>query len=386
MATKLNETNFNQYHLTFSSAPSSSSMETKKKLNFRDMVGTLKDKASLSKAVLLSKPSTSALHLAVLRATTHDPSNPPDKKQVSVVLSYGHSSRNTAATCIEALMVRLHSTRNAYVAFKCLISIHYVINRGSFILQDQLSVYPSFGGRNYLNFSNFHDNSTSETLNLSFWVRWYARVIESILFTSRNLGFFLYLSVEKDQERVSSLLNQDLVREFDILVTLVEEICRAPELSNVEANRLINEAMNLLTEDKSSVQKQILIRVNELKERLGTLSFSDTIESVCVLKRLESCKEKLFLVFFSREIGTGERLWRLIKELTEMIGEAELGEGKVVKRSAVSESARFSNRVVKQDDSIRYGSMRLNNVGRHLPPLIDFEDHQMDVNNRIEAF
>ncbi|KAL5705445.1 hypothetical protein ACHQM5_023746 [Ranunculus cassubicifolius] len=354
-------------------------MEPRKKLNLRDIIGIVKDKASISKAVLLSKPNTSHLQLAILRATNHEPSNPPDKKQVTVLLSYGHSSRNIASTCIAALMDRLHNTHNAFVAFKCLITIHYIINRGSFILQDQLSVFPSFGGRNYLNFSNFHDKSTSETLNLSFWVRWYARVLESLLFTSRNLGFFLYSSVEKDDERVSSLLNQDLLREFDVLVGLIEEICRAPELVNIEANRLVNEAMSFVEEDKCSAQKQIMIRVIELKGRIGLLSFSDSVELVCVLKRFENCKERLVRVFLNKENSIGDRLWGLVAELRYMVGQSkQYCDGRVERKIGVSESARFGDRVLKSNESLKFGSSRFT-------AILEFGD-QMDLFCKRNSF
>ncbi|KAF2292964.1 hypothetical protein GH714_034318 [Hevea brasiliensis] len=88
------------------------------------------------------------------------------------MLSYGYSSRATAAAAIEALMDRLQSTHDSSVAIKCLAIVHHIIKDGSFILQDQLSVYPSTGGRNYLKLSSFRDNTTPIAWELSSWVRW----------------------------------------------------------------------------------------------------------------------------------------------------------------------------------------------------------------------
>ncbi|KAK9083698.1 hypothetical protein Scep_030169 [Stephania cephalantha] len=99
---------------------------------------------------------------------------PPHQNHISVVLSYDFTSRATASLCIHALMDRLHTTRDASVALKCLIIVHNIIKRGSYILQDQLSVCPKYGGKNYLNLSNFKDNSTPHSWALSFWVGWYA--------------------------------------------------------------------------------------------------------------------------------------------------------------------------------------------------------------------
>ena len=142
----------------------------------RDLIGIIKDKASQSKAALVSNPKTLSLHLALLRATTHDPFTSPDPRHLAALLSFGHSSRATASTAIEALMDRLQTTRDASVAIKCLITVHHIIKRGSFILQDQLSVFPFTGGRNYLKLSNFRDNTTPLTWELSSLVRWYVFV------------------------------------------------------------------------------------------------------------------------------------------------------------------------------------------------------------------
>lgn len=141
--------------------------------HLRDLIGIIKDKASQSKAAIVSKPKNLSLNLALLRATTHDPFTPPHPKHITIFLSYGYSSRVTASAAVEALMDRLQSTHDSSVAIKCLAVIHHIIKDGSFILQDQLSVYPSTGGRNYLKLSSFRDNTTPMTWELSSWVRWY---------------------------------------------------------------------------------------------------------------------------------------------------------------------------------------------------------------------
>ncbi|KAK9165784.1 hypothetical protein Scep_000975 [Stephania cephalantha] len=160
-----------------------------------------------------------------------------ENSHISAVLSYGFASRATASLCIHALMDRLHTTRDASVALKCLITVHNIIKRGSFILQDQLSVCPKYGGKNYLNLSNFKDNSTPHSWALSFWVRWYARVLESIVYASRVLGFFFVsaaaAAAAASGERISGVLNGDLLRELDALVGVMEEISWAPDSSSL---------------------------------------------------------------------------------------------------------------------------------------------------------
>ncbi|KAL3527588.1 hypothetical protein ACH5RR_012244 [Cinchona calisaya] len=289
----------------------------------RDLIGAVKDKASQSKAAFISTPQTITLRLAVLRVTTHSPSTPPDDHHISALLSLGNSSRSTASSLISSLIDRLHGTSNSTVALKCLLTLHHIIKRGPFILQDQLSIFPATGGRNYLKLSAFRDGATSLTWVLSAWVRWYARYVEILLSNSRVLGYFLGSttgSVEKDkqEERISSSLNQNLIKDVDSLVGMIEEICEVPDPSFVEGNKLLNEVISLLGNDYLSTVNELLSRLGEFNERLGCLSFGESVELVCVLKRLEDCKEKLSLLFKVKKPST-ETLWGLVTELEEKI-------------------------------------------------------------------
>ncbi|KAF6166817.1 hypothetical protein GIB67_005693 [Kingdonia uniflora] len=341
-------------------------MGQQSKLRYRDLLGVLKDKASLTKAVIL----TSSLNLTIVRATTHDPSTIPHEKDIDTLLSYGHSSRIPAANCINAIMNRLQNTHDSFVAFKCLVMIHYIIRRGSFILQDQLTIYPLTGGHNYLNLSKFRDNSSLERWEMSSWVRWYARVLEYILCTFRIMGFFICSvtshpnsSKQEHEEKVSALMNIDLIKEIDTLTGFIEELCRAPELLNIRDKGLVHEVMRLMGEEFSSSQREILIRLSELEQRVGTLSFGDSVELVCIFKRLESCKERLLVLFINRKGGLGEVLWGLIRDLKEKVTiEKECGERRLVKagwRGKFSESARFGERILRLGDSVMFSSGRM---------------------------
>ncbi|KAJ0097780.1 hypothetical protein Patl1_28275 [Pistacia atlantica] len=218
-----------------------------------NLIGTIKDKVSQSRVAMVSNPRTLSLHLAVLRATTHDPSSPPNQKHLTSLLDFGHSSRATASAVIETLMDRLQTTRDAAVAIKCLITVHHIIKHGSFILQDQLSVYPSTGGRNYLKLSNFRDNSTPLTWELSSWVRCSDKDINN-------------------EEKVSSLMNNDLLREIDSSVGLLEEMCKRPDFLHMLGNKLVEEVMGLVEEDYLLAISEVSIRLSEFRERLSSLS------------------------------------------------------------------------------------------------------------------
>ncbi|XP_027367198.1 putative clathrin assembly protein At4g40080 [Abrus precatorius] len=321
------------------------------------LIGILKDKASQSKAALLSKRTT----LSLLRATSHDSFTPPTFRHLSTLLSSGNGSRATASTAVEVLMDRLQGTNNAAVALKCLIAVHHIIHHGSFILQDQLSVYPNTGGRNYLNLSNFRHNTDPTMWELSSWVRWFAQHIEQLLCTSRILGFFLGNSNSRNnrEERVSGLTNADLLTEFDSLVSLVEGICKRPNPACNNGNRLVDEIVSLARGDWDVIGIEVCVRVSEFRERLGGFKFGEAVELVCCLKRLEQCEEIVVMMEGSRE----SRLWDSAKELKEKVGMGVYREeGKLVNESRklrVSESDRFAARVLSYNDFLRFPSGRL---------------------------
>ncbi|XP_031115023.1 putative clathrin assembly protein At4g40080 [Ipomoea triloba] len=323
------------------------------------IMGAIKDKASQSKAALLSNPTTTSLNLAVLRATTHSPSAPPD---LSALLSLGNSSRATASALISALMDRLHRTGDSTVALKCLLTIHHVITRGPFILQDQLSIFPASGGRNYLKLSAFRDGASAATLTLSAWVRFYARYLETLLFASRILGYFVSASSTAPEnlgrdERISAFLNHDLIRDVDSLVVLIEETCKAPDSFLLESNKLIHEIMRLLSDDNFSILDETLSRLTELKQRMDCLSFGDSVELALALRRLEDCTERLS-VLFTEQKSSIENSSSLAIELREKIETSTrvCKERRLLSFSRKCESARFPARVANFEHMVRISS------------------------------
>ncbi|KAG8383574.1 hypothetical protein BUALT_Bualt04G0027700 [Buddleja alternifolia] len=335
-----------------------------RKITFVDLLGLIKDKASQSKALILSKPNALSLRLAVLHATTHSPPAPPDDRRLSALLLLGDSSRATASSIITALMDRLHRTGNSVVALKCLLIIHNIIKRGPFILQDQLSIFPTAGGYNYLKLSSFRDGATAATWALSSWVRWYARYLETLLSTSRVLGYFLCSSScsmvkEHQEQRISSLLNVDLIRDVDSIVLLTEETCKAPDCLLVEDNILVKEIMALLLNDYLSAVNGISLRLGELNERLSHLSFRDSVELACALKRLQDCRERLSVLYIVKKPSI-EMLWCSVQELIDGIGVLKVckEDGKLLSLEKASESARFERRVTKTGGSVKFQSGR----------------------------
>lgn len=336
----------------------------------KEVMDVMKDKASQGKAVILSNQT----NLSLLRATTHDYSTPPSHKHLSALLSSGDGPRATASATVELLMDRLQTTQSSAVALKCLIAVHHIIRHGTFILRDQLSVYPYTGGRNHLNLSNFRDRTNTVSWELSSWVRWFAQHIEHLLCASRTLGFFLLDDTKPGRpEWIPGLANGELFREIEALVALVEGIGKRPisTASSTQGNnkRLVVEILGLVEEDGVAALSEVLVRVNEfgLRERLGYVGFGEGVELVCVVKRLEECRERMMVRMM--EVAEEWRFWDSVRELKEKVG--RIGKGlyreeeerkmcrTVTKQGAITESERFAaGRVLNSVDFIGFPSSR----------------------------
>lgn len=320
----------------------------------RILLGILKDRASLIKATLSIKREARSTSVAVLRATTYDWNSPPSERNVASILALGDGSRLMAWLCIEAIMDRLHNSQSASVAIKCLFTLHNIIRRGSPLLKDQLSFYPSAGGRNFLNMSTFRDDSDVDMWEMSSWVRWYAGFLEQNLMVSKVLGQYLCTppSTKKSKDEGDKLLNlpsSDLSRQIDVLVDFAEQICEAPNSLGLQRNNLVYEVLRMVIEDFRLVQSKIFLRVVEVGNRMENLSSDELIHLLNTIKRFEDCKERLLLLFVNRTKNDG--LWDLISQtkmkLVSTIDQREktrlvvAGMGK--RDDAIVDSTRFRN-------------------------------------------
>lgn len=239
------------------------------------------------------------------------------------------------------------------MALKCLFALHNVVRRGSFILKDQLSFCPSSGGHNFLNLSVFRDGSD---LELSSWVRWYAGVVEQNLIVSRVLGYFLSSPPipgpsqnHKREDNIATLLNSDLQEQMNALVGMVEEICRVPDPLDLQRNDLVYEVVRFVGEDYRMVQHEILLRLKDVGDRMGGLSFREAADFLGSLKRLENCRERTAELFANRK--KNDALWESISEVKErLLTMKESREKRLLTaggmRDEVSELTRFGKGIV----------------------------------------
>ncbi|KAE9609062.1 hypothetical protein Lal_00020607 [Lupinus albus] len=324
----------------------------------RNLAHKLKDKASVISAALSIKRHVSSVHVHVIRATTHALAAPPSESRIAALLNVGHGPHpQLPRACIDALMDRLHHTRSATVAMKCLFTLHNVVVKGTFTLKDQLSYYPSYGGHNFLNLSTFRDDSDVDSVELSYWVRWYAVVLEQCVTISRILGYYLHSSSNdsvkeyRTQERKSlvfGLSNADLLYKMEGLVQFVEQVSYVPQSLHLQKNELVYEVVRLVGEDYRSVQREISLQVEELGNRTEDLDVGALNELLGYLRRLEESKEKLVLLFVNRIKNNG--FWDLVKKVKmKVLAMKEEIEGKwlTVVTATATELTRSTNPILE---------------------------------------
>nr|CAD1826949.1 unnamed protein product [Ananas comosus var. bracteatus] len=285
-------------------------------LKLRGLVGALKDTASFGKAALLSPPAApsaaaAAASLAVLRATPHHPwSSPPPARHLEALLSFGRGSRLAAAASSAPsprapldprprrgpegapgprpppLPRRLHPPRSAPPAPPPPPLLRPQPPR-PLLLPPRLLPF---------------------LLGLAAWVRWFARLLELLL---------LLPPAPSDPDRLASLLNPDLVAELEPLVAVAEEIRRAPAPTSSSSssplhNMLIRETIRVAEEDRIAAEREIGARVRELRERVDSLGFADSVELACLLKRLEGGADRKGTV-------ADDPFWGAVAELRERV-------------------------------------------------------------------
>ncbi|CAH9121757.1 unnamed protein product [Cuscuta epithymum] len=294
------------------------------------IAGKLKDKASLIKASLTAKRTVSSIRVAIIRATTHTSTSPPPEHRIAALLDFGDRSPAVISACVGGIMDRLHGTHNPFVALKCLYVIHTLIVKGSLSFKNHLCFYPG-GGRNSLNLSNFKSNSGAGAgagaLELSAWVRWYAGVVEQSITTFRVLGDNSYVSCSSRRSiNFENIYPKNLEysgddKEMECLVGAVEGICRAPESLDWRKNDVVHEVMSMVAEDYRSAQYRVLLRLGELHERVGKLSYAELTELRSWLERLEKCKERMVELFIRRRNGGFWEMVRRTKAEVERVKE-----------------------------------------------------------------
>lgn len=277
----------------------------------------LKDKAAECRAIVRS---TAPIHVTIVRATSHRES-PTQEKHVEAILAACTTSRLRVSRCVAELKRRLSKTRNWAVALKSLILIHRLLREGDFILQDQLSVDTFTRGRSYLNLAGFKDTSTALTWHLSSWVRCYARYIDQWLCTCRALGEFL--DGRSRDRNISGLVNAELLRELSALEELLAATCEclqgAPR-DGEKSSSLAMEALRLVLVDTWQLREEVLVRLQDLRERILDLRPEEAAAFLSAVERLRDQEQAFKTLMLESPHPASLAAWRFA-HVTERLGD-----------------------------------------------------------------
>lgn len=104
---------------------------------------------------------------------------------------------------------------------------------------------------------------------------------------------------------------------------VVEKICGAPETLHYQRISLIYEVMKLIGEDYRMIMREISTVINQFgKKRIQDMSDELLEELLLDLKKLENCRERLFLMFLNKKKNDG--VWELIEEVRKDVEEVKL--------------------------------------------------------------
>jgi len=108
----------------------------------------------------------------------------------------------------------------------------------------------------------------------------------------------------------------------------------------MEGNKLVSKISNLVEEDRIVALREVLVRVNELREHFGFLSFGEMVELVSALNKLEKCKEMVAATTEKQRL-----LWDLVSEVKEKIEKMMFREeGTMMSAHKATKSYRFCSR------------------------------------------
>jgi len=100
-----------------------------------------------------------------------------------------------------------------------------------------------------------------------------------------NFDFIVWRGNVEDKEKLLTMVNNELIRELDALVHVLEEIRNVPNYVEYNGNnRLAKEILRLVDEDRVSMEFGILARMKELCERMDHIGFGDLVQLNCLLR------------------------------------------------------------------------------------------------------
>ncbi|GBG79315.1 hypothetical protein CBR_g29464 [Chara braunii] len=257
----------------------------------RKTIGTLRDASKVGLAKVQS--DYKELDIAVVKASNHVEC-PPKEKHVRRILASSTAARPRAdvAYLIAALAKRLQKTHNWIVAVKTLIVVHRVLREGDSSFREELLNYSRNRGQ-FLNMSNFKDDSSPEAWDYSAWTRTYALFLEERLECFRVLKFDVESERSMGHSRTRDLDCPDLLKHLPALQQLLYRLmCCQPEGAAV-SNQLIGAALSLVLKESFKLYRAINDGIINLVDKFFEMARHDAVQALEIYKLAGKQAEKL---------------------------------------------------------------------------------------------
>uniref|UniRef100_J3MYB4 Uncharacterized protein n=1 Tax=Oryza brachyantha TaxID=4533 RepID=J3MYB4_ORYBR len=162
-----------------------------------------------------------------------------------------------------------------------------------------------------------------------------------------------------DAEYLIVLPNRHLIAELAAFASVADAVRQAPPPSSApQHNALVWELIRLAEEDRVTAEHNIAARVQEMSERLATLSLADAVELVCVLKQVEeSASSPADWKWAGLDEDVVGKARRLRERAEEVVLRRTEQERRLVRRGAAG-SVSVRVRTGGVAEAVRFGSTR----------------------------
>ncbi|MCO5557125.1 hypothetical protein L7F22_010681 [Adiantum nelumboides] len=259
--------------------------------SLRRALGALKDTTKVGLAKVNSEFKD--LDIAIVKATNHVEC-PPKDKHVRVVFAATSASRPRAdvAYCLQALARRLTKTHNWTVALKALIVIHRVLREGDPSFKEELSTY-SRGRAQFLNLSNFKDDSSPLAWDYSAWVRTYALFLEERLECMRTLRYDVEAERVQGHSKTRELLTDDLLEQLPSLQQLLYRLVGCQPEGAAGSNYVIQYALALVLKESFKLYCAINDGIINLLDKFFEMQRHEAMKALDIYRRAAQQADKL---------------------------------------------------------------------------------------------
>lgn len=259
--------------------------------SLRRALGALKDTTKVGLAKVNSEFKD--LDIAIVKATNHVEC-PPKDKHVRVIFAATSASRPRAdvAYCLQALARRITKTHNWTVALKALIVVHRILREGDPTFKEEISSY-SRSRAQFLNLSNFKDDSSPNAWDYSAWVRTYALFLEERLECLRILRYDVEAERVQGHSRTRELETDDLLEQLPALQKLLYRLVGCQPEGAASSNYMIQYALALVLKESFKLYCAINDGIINLLDKFFEMQRHEAMKALDIYRRAAQQADKL---------------------------------------------------------------------------------------------